>query len=353
MRTLEEIANNPKVATISEILVLVADPFEEFKGRIDQDVNKIVNEELREKFIEGGALISRFRADFVDHISSDPQKSVFDDYHIHTFYQKLRILMENKPAILEGQLKKVWGDIKRGKVKIVEGRRDLAELSHYTHQWRSYEQKRRDLKYFAILKKIDDSGITLYWRENQNKGYPNFLVHGWQEKIKVRKSIVDKMLLTIFQVLDESIEKKGYDRNKFYQSFGTGDFSVQDYFGVKVIGTSWDAKRIIDGLVYDKDSQWAVVCDDGKPKDLKSVKKRDLGILKYLLRCDVIGTTEELMLHVTTFSDFLFDDFFLENSHPRYKLRNDKEQRKYEKQSPKLYARMEESLNGALAFLPR
>ncbi len=354
MRPLEEIAANPKVTTISENLVLVADPFGDFKDGISQDVMDKIIEALIEKFIEGEGLISRFRADLV---TLESQKTSFRPYEIDNFYQKLEKLMKTRPKHLENQLKRAWNGIKEKRVKLKEGSRDLTELSHYTHQWRSRVEKNRGSDPFEALKHVPDHGITLYLHEKPNKGYPIYLVYGWQERVKVREAIVNKLLLTIFELLENIREKSGYDKNKFYASFGTKvgtkDYRVEDYFGVKIIGTSWNIRPMIEGLIYSKDSQWLVDTSE-ESNDLRVIKGRPLGIFKYSLRHKTVETTEMLKLHVTTFMDFLFDDFFLENSHPRYKLRNTiRELARYEKENPRLYERMRKSLCNALDFLPR
>ena len=354
MRPLEEIAGNPKLNTISENLVLVADPFGDFKNVISKDVMSKIIEALIEKFIEGEGLISRFRADLV---TLESQKTSFRPYEIDNFYQKLETLMITKPVHLENALKKAWNDVKKKRIKLREGSRDLTELSYYTHQWRSHE-KRGGSDSFEALKNVPNHGIKLYLHEKPNKGYPAYLVYGWQERLKVREAVINKLLLTIFELLEESREKGGYDKNKFYASFGAKisgkDYRVEDYFGVKILGTSWNMKCMTDGLVYTGDSQWVADSPEEASDDLRITKGRNLGIYKYSLRHKTVDTTEKLQLQVTTFVDFLFDEFFLKDNHPRYKLRTTiRELARYERENPRLYERMRKSLCNVLDFLSR
>ena len=348
MRTLEEIAENPREATISENLILVADPYGYFKrecGGLSQGKMAEIIEALKDKFVQGGGLVSRFRSDLV---SLESQKTIFVPYEIENFYQKLEIVMKTRPKMFVQQLMRLWHDrerIKKGKVKLNNNDKSAFEVVPYTHQWRHYVEKKKEYNPFDALNGVPDYGITLQLRENPNRGYPSYIFYGWQEKIKTRDNITKKLLYKIFKAMEEIEE-----RDIFYEKAFGHDFAT-DYFGIKVIGILLDTISWNIGNFLHNNPDWIIV----NYEDYTMSKSGRIRGKEYVLkrRKGVPESTEELQLQVTSLTDFLLDDFFKKDSHPRYKLRRDSELREYERENKKVYRRIEEAMNQVLAFLPR
>lgn len=354
MRSLEEIADNPSKATITENLVLVADPYGDFAkkhGPLPPDEINDIIKVLRDKFVEGEGLVSRFRSDLV---GLESQRTQMVPHSIETVYQKLQLVLDTRPDLFVQQLQRLWRSresINSGKIRLTGTDKDVFGVVKYTHDWRHYVEKGYDPEHFAFLKRIKDQGIILRLRENPNIGYPHYVLYGWQEKIKVMERIVKKLLYKIFKAM----ESAGSNKDAFYNdSFGT------DYFGYKVVGTSRLVERVLAGVIYDKNSVWIPRKEDpedyrkSKAKDVSKAKKgKNLRAIEYLLRHKHDQTTERLQVQINTLTDYLLDEFFDKDSHPLFRVRRDIKLAEYEKRHRRLYDRMEKSMSEVLSFLPR
>lgn len=353
MLPLEKIAENTKVATISENLVLVADPYGDFRKQHGilrpEEMDEIIAA-LKDHFAYGEGLISRFRHDLG---SLESRGTVFNETRVGNAYDMLKILLDTKPQYLDDQLATIW----RRHHRVIESGGvldsidpDMARLVGYTHKWHHYVQKKpKTMKDetdannpFLNLKKIPEDGVTMHLRSNPNQGYPNYIVYGWLERIKTRDRIVSKLLYKIFRAMEVS---KG-DRDFFYrQSF------LEDEFGVKVIGTKPNIRdRIERGIIYRENSPWVLDAFENY-----TTTKGFLNAVEYLLKysSSEIGIPEKLQVQVVTFVHFLLDDFFQRKGHQLYRARREADLRDYERQNRKLYDRMEKAMAQVLSFLSR
>lgn len=352
MLPLEKIAENPKAATISENLVLVADPYGDFRrqhGNLRPERMDEIIAALKDHFAYGEGLISRFRHDLG---SLESRGTVFNEISAGNAYDMLKILLDTKPQHFDDQLATIW----RRHYRVIESGGvpdgidpDMARLVGYTHKWHHYVQKKpKTMKDetdannpFLNLKKIAEDGVTMHLRSNPNQGYPNYTVYGWLERIKTRNRIVSKLLYKIFKAMEEA---EG-NRNFFYrQSF------VKDEFGVKVIGARPNIRdRIEKGVIYRENSPW--VLDEFEDYNIT----RSLNAIAYLFRysSSEIEIPEKLQVQVVTFVHFLLNDFFERKGHQLYRARRESDLRDYERQNRKLYDRMERAMTQALSFLSK
>ena len=346
MKTLEEIADNPEAATISENLVLVADPFEYAKRKSILSQKKIdeVVQALQNKFVEGEGLVHRFRNDLMQ---LESQRTFVPYVPLHVF-EKLGLLMVSRPALLVNQLQRLWRNrerIKKGMVLLPDEEKSAFEVAQYTHQWHQYVEKQGRYNPFQHLQKIPEYGIKVNLRKNPNACYPGYALYGWQEEIKIMDRIVKKLLLKIFETIEDARKEKK-DFWDYY--FGT------DYFGHKVIGTSAYIDHMIAGLVFGSRSNWIPREDD--PEDYRVSKReegKNLRAKEYLLKYKHSNSTEAVQVQVTTFFEFLLDEFFYKDGHPLFRVRRDADLRQYRRQNSRLYDRMGKSMAEVLSFLPR
>lgn len=352
MRPLEEIADNPRAATISENLVLVADPFEDAKKRVILSPSKIdeVISALKDHFAYGASLIERFRGDLV---SVESSMSNFDRMVVANAFEMFRILLENRPDELEKRMAKLYRDnrpaFQSGK-KPKEMDDNVFKLLKYTHEWRHFIEKRRGIDHFVALEGVPLNMGTFYIRDSPNKGFPNYALYAWFERIKTRARIINKVLYAIFN----GIEAVNGKKQKFYEL----PFLSRDYFGVRAIGSGQEimgknpeirqkVERIFSPTGI---SPW--VCT--KFEDYRQTDK-ELRVFKYSLK---YNTGEDqmpdlLQLQVFTLTDFLLGDFFLRDARAKFEIRRNSELATYERQNPRLYRRMQEAIANVLTFLPK
>lgn len=352
MKPLEEIADDPKSATISEILVLVADPYG--YGLLSPGDMGEMAEALFHKFGEGVRLVPDFAAE-LSQINS--QASQFPRQEVTNVLEKLEISLSHRPKSFVGQLKKAWREQKNLKgvndAKIIELAQktgvepDVCRMARYTHEWReNVEKHKKSTKIrqiyapFMHLEAIPEYGITLRLRDNSDQGYPFYQIWGWQEKMKSMQRVVNKILFKIFEAMETARKQKEIGR--FYEA----DFG-SDYFGVKLIGTSSSVITLMEGMVYSPTSRWEVV---GKENYTETKKGKALRAHEYLLKPIHFPTTESLQVQVTPLPGFFLDEFFDRNSHPLYRVRRDTQLQEYRKKHPRMYARMETAVRSVLNF---
>lgn len=351
MHSLEEIADNPLAATISENLVLVADPFDDFKkhGGLSSGKKDEVIEALKEHFRYGSGLISRFNGDLV---SLESSKYGFKRMVVPNSFEMLKILMDNRPDVLDQRCAKLYRQHKhalKSKKRPKDIDEDIFKLLKYTHDFHHYIVKRNGQNPFASLQKIPLDNVTFYTRDTPDRGFPNYDLYGWLERVKTRERIVKKILYKIFETMDNADDNK----ERFYkQSFGT------DYFGVRVIGAGQEimgdesrirqkVERIFSPMGV---SQWNSIWFE----DYSQTKGKELRALEYLLRySDGTGMPDILQLQVFTLTHLLLDDFFSTDNRVRLEMERIARLKAYEKANPRLYRRMEESISNILSFLPK
>ncbi|MBS3158674.1 hypothetical protein J4206_05290 [Candidatus Woesearchaeota archaeon] len=352
MRPLEEIADDPMAATISEILVLVADPYEH--GLFSPDDTGKMAESVFHKVGEGVRLVPDFAAELFQ-ISG--QVDQFSHQEVNNVLEKLGVSLAHRPKSFVEQLKKAWRGQRNLKgvndSKIAELAQktgidaDVYRMARYTHEWReNVEKHKKSTKIrqmyapFRHLESIPEYGITLRLRDKPDQGYPFYQIWGWQEKRKSMQRVVDKILLKIFDAMETARKQK--DRSKFYEA----DFG-SDYFGVKLIGTSSSVLTLMEGLVYSPTSIWEVI---GKEDYTETKKGKALRAHEYLLKPRQFATTESLQVQITPLPGFFLDEFFDRSSHPLYRVRRDRQLQEYKKKHPRMYARMESAIRGVLNF---
>lgn len=346
MHTLEQIAENPRAATIAENLVLVADPLGDYRskhGELSQEQFEEIVEALKEHFVYGEGLIARFRSDLV---GLDPQAR-FEEVKVENAYDMLRILLNRKPKPLDDKLAWLWKKrdaVTHGRVQLPEEDRLLFELIHYTHQWHHFVTKKiaRDNP-FLPLQKVSEDGISMYIRDSPNKGYPAYALYGWIERAKTRERLVDKLLQKIFNAIANAPDGKNF----YSQYFG------EDQFGVRAISFARAVRIRVEGIFYPPEGvprRWIV--DDYEDLE-KSQRKRFRG-LQYMVRWTKDPEVPvPLQAQLQLFPHLLLDDFFKVNSHPRYRVRRDDVLDEFRRRDPKLYDRMRDNVNQALSFLPK
>ena len=248
-----------------------------------------------------------------------------------------RLYRSNRPAFKSGKRPKDFGD-------------DIFKLLKYTHEWRHFIEKKRAIDHFAALATVPLNMGTFYVRANPNKGFPNYALYGWFERIKTRERILNKILYKIFNGVEDAKGKK----EEFYaMSFGT------DYFGIRAIGSGQEiigrnpeirpkVERIFSPTGI---SPWACTWFE----DYGQTKRRELRGFEYLLRyySDENQMPDLLQLQVFTLTDLLLGDFFLRDARVKLEKRRSDELIAYERQNPKLYTRMQETIVNALSFLPK
>lgn len=352
MLPLEKIAENPRAATISENLVLVADPFEDAKKRGILSPAKIdeVISALKDHFVYGASLIERFHGDLV---SIESSMTHFDRMVVANAFEMLKILLENRPDELEKRMAKLYRDnrpaFQSGK-KPKDLLEDLFKLLKYTHEWRHFIEKRRGIDHFVALEHVPLNMGTFYIRDNPNKGYPNYALYAWFERVKTKARIISKILYQIFGGIEDAKGRK----EKFYEI----PFVGRDYFGVRAIGSGQEimgrnpeirqkVERIFSPTGT---SPW--VCT--RFEDYRQTDK-EVRTLKYSLE---YNTSEDqkpvgMQLQVFTLTDLLLGDFFLRDARAKFEVRRNSELAAYERQNPKLYRRMREAIANVLTFLPK
>lgn len=371
MRTLEEIAKNPRAATISENLVLLADPFEDARKQdiLTPATIEDITQALREKRVQGEQLVSVF---IMDLLKLTRGYTDYKSYSVDDVYQKLELMMQHRPIIFEEELKRLWKQherIESGKIRLPSEQVDMANVAQYTHQWQHFVVHRRGPKLqrrkkhrrkeqwydpYKALKSIPENGITLYLPEDPNTAIVYNSLFGWQGKLKGRERIVRKIL---YKILEE-LEKTHFKPEEFYASyFGT------DYFGCKPIGKNWEFRTILMNFLYSPNSMWTVLGKKEIPgkgeeigvgkgyivgEDLSKSKKKHLHAWEYLLSPKSQDTTEMLQLQVTTWPGYLLDEFFEESSHTLYRQRRLREEEELFKRYRRLSDRMSRSMHAVL-----
>lgn len=345
MRTLEEIADNPRKATISENLVLVADPLNDYKksrGNLSQEKIDEIREALKEHFIFGESLISIFRSELVE---LEPNTD-FNNFKVSNAYDMLKVLIEKKPKPLDDKLAYLWkhsNSIKSGRITMSEKESVFLKLVPYTHQYRHFVTKKngRDNP-FSPLKNVPEDGLSIYIRENKNKGYPNFPLYAWIERVKSRERTVNKLLEKIF----DAMKKSSHGDDFYSQYFGN------DQFGIRTIGFTPYTRKRVESIIYpfNKQGNWIV----DQFEDFEKTQRKKIRVQQYMIRWSKEPDVPvPLQLQVANYAKMLLDDFFDRDSHPRYEVRREDKLDGYKKQHKEQYRRMEKSVNEVLSFLSR
>ncbi len=323
---------------ISELLVYVADPFNEHN--LDSQDYRIIRKQLKNSFEIGYSLLDELRLDCVNnngHISN------FEQYQINNPYELLKMMMMKRPTRLRQKIQKYYrlyhkvGNNNKKRVplsKLSEDELKVIDLSRYTHRWRQEVEKRHRPVYssFDVLKKRKLAKAEAYVQKNKNLcNRP----HAIFQRQKRRKRIIEKLVKKIIDEKDRVSKKDEFDPANCY---------VEDFFGLKVCCTDWNPNSINSLLYGSKTNKWIV---DSFVDHRKDVDKNINHIKYYLHKRGEPGVPLELQF--TTINDFLLDEFFSAENHVHYTGKRRTEMKKYKKM--KEYKVMEGRLQKALSFL--
>src|SRR3989338_5274698 len=328
MRTLDEVANDFEGASIRELLLFAADPFDRFgylSGGIPPEIQGQIAVQIDLKLVEGGILLQKIR----NEIRELDQSGKFTPFQIQSDFELVDRIMRKKPAEIEAFLIAAWkhSQNKGDKPKAKNYSAQYIPLAPYTHEWVHTVVRERKIIHndFNVLKGSKQEGVLLFKRENLNSNNLQYQVYAWTQRTKIDSRIMDKL---IERVLERIVYVRGEHRSDedFYNPDVKDDkrkyaldFS-QDTFGTKIITLFEQGKDSVYGHFRSRKSPWKIDVPDGKAR----MEEKGLSASKgtYLLRYKRtdLQTTEVVQLILLSYPKFLQDDYFNPTKHQIYKI---------------------------------
>jgi hypothetical protein len=349
MQTLQQIAENPSAATISENLVLVADPFGQASsmGLLNSNTLSSVASSLEARFPQGEILLSRFREDL---LCLDGRSYEFDQYFPQNLRETLDVLMEHLPARVRDKLKSINSSdqIRSQRRTRKEVNPGLVELARHFSEWDKTSARGSKAAPFDALSTVPQDNVTVMIRKKPNTGYGSYSVLGWLERTKKKDRIVDKVLGKIFNLMNE------FDRDGFYRQppFLTDTFGFRVFgAGRNIVNNIPKLKGRIDGLLYPTDkSKWDIIAAPVRYSEDPDKKDKMIEGYEYVLRPKITNTTHSEVLQVQVFElrDYLLFDFFERDGRAKMEARRKSLLGQYERENKHLYRKMKTAMMDVL-----
>ncbi len=353
MRTLEEIADDFEGASIRELLLFAADPFDCFgylSGGIPPEIQAKIAAQIELKFSEGSSLLQKMR----NEIGRLDQSGKFTPFQIHSNFELVDRVMRKKPAEIEAFLIAAWRHLQnRGnKPKEKEYSDQYVTLAPYTHEWTHTVVRGKKIIHndFSVLETSTLDGVLLFQRDNLNSGNLNYPVYAWIQRTKSKARIIDKLVERVL----ERVEYVGGSCKKFYdpevkdeKRKYTLNFS-RDTFGVKIITLFEKGKSGVYNHFQSRKSVWGIEV----PEEKVRMEEKGLSASKgtYLLRYGGadLQSTELVQLILLTYPEFLQDDYFNPKKHEIYKIERAKRVNQLRATNPQMYESMVRNIRSVL-----
>jgi hypothetical protein len=353
MKTLEEVANDFESASIRELLLFVADPFNHYRflsGGLPLEIQAQVAAQIQLKFQEGGLLLQRAKGE----IGRLDRRGQFTPYEVGTDFDLLKRVIERKPAEMENLLKAAWRSRKKGeKIKSNNSLALYGELAYRTHEWYHTVVKGKGIiaNDFDVLKGSVQQGVLLFQRNNPNAGYPQYPVYAWLQRTKSISRVISKYVERILERVeflkhskDDFYNPKKEDEKKKYAL----DF-LRDMFGIKIITLAEEARENVFNYFRSKKVPWTI--EQSRERVRKEEKK--LGVSKGTYSLSYAGTdwqtAEFVELMVVTYPEFLLDDYFNPTKHARYKMERAERVEGLQRRNPEMYEGMSRNIRSVLS----
>ena len=368
---LEWIVDNPLGAMPAQILVALADPFEDIGVLSSIQRNDLV-EALQIHFAHGSRLVKEMSKDLQNF---EPRRGGYIDCEVGNAFELLNRILKKKPVMLDQRLGSLYKahrasveSIADEYIKAMVGERDtinlyekrgnievqLLLLLHYTHQWRHFVFKRDIQNPFSSLLDVSRSNVTVWLRANPEKDFPNYSSAGWLDRVKTADSAEKHFVRRTFEVMEEPEIRWGKDA--FYNRVDDmGKMYGTDFFGVKIFGSGRNIMGESPQLQKSVEKFLGTYGWEVFKFEDKITSQDGLGPLIYLVRRKgTISGIQEMpdivQLQLMDLNRFLLSDFFLK-SHHVYCLRTERQLAGYKQRYEDLYKKLANSAREALSFL--